>query len=151
MIYIVNWGSPSESCDDFGPLLGTILTEDYKFDKEVTVLGTCKNPLHTIKDYNVIKDILSKSVVDCVICTDAAISNNDKKGKLIYRSSGVRPGIGCGRSTEPIGDVGILFAIGDNMNNLPSRTTKINKVLDAATIIAQIVNANKNKKYIYKI
>lgn len=136
-------GCEKVSGDMLGPLVGSILSDDFSID--AYVYGTLVKPVNGVnigKYINLISNLHDESII---ISVDAAVGGKDEIGKIKLKDDGVIAGAALGRKdkVKGIGIVGVVAENkGDIMNNLLSSDYKLVEKLGRkiASMIYKSVN-----------
>ncbi|AGX43918.1 DUF1256 domain-containing protein [Clostridium saccharobutylicum] len=105
-VLVVCIGSSKYMCDCLAPLLGTLL-KDIKIP--LNVFGTLEDPIHFLNAKDKIREISNNLPDHKIICIDACLGDN--VGCIHIRKDSIVPGLGVGKSHDPIGDFSMEVVI----------------------------------------
>lgn len=140
-IVIVNIGTDRCIGDAVGPVTGTFLEEHD--NKNYTVYGTIKYPVHALNIEKKLKQIKEKHNNALIIAIDACMGDRDDINDIVVRDYSIKPGSGVGKTLSKVGDMSIIF-VSDTHDNSElfssSNNIRLDTIFDASKIIAQAVN-----------
>lgn len=99
---IVCIGTPKDNMDMTGPMVGSMLKAN---NIPNLVLGTIEEPVHALSLPKYMEDLKTKYAGRPILSIDACVANSENSlDEIMLRDSGVRPGLGAGKTFEEIGD-----------------------------------------------
>lgn len=126
-IIVLGIGTNRFPFDSYGPLTVSLL-EKYNTFSYVKCFGTMDEPLHALNIEEFVSE--NKEMLDenLVIAVDAIVGSADKLGKIEIFNKGIKPGAGCGKKIERVGDLSICGYIVRESNCLTDPATTIEQV-----------------------
>ncbi|MTK12124.1 MAG: DUF1256 domain-containing protein [Clostridiaceae bacterium] len=107
-VLILCVGTSKYMCDCLGPSLGTLL-KDIRIP--LNIFGTLQDPIHFLNAKDKIKEISRKLPDYKVICIDACLG--DSVGYIHIKNGSIIPGLGIGKTHDPMGDFSMEVVIED--------------------------------------
>lgn len=122
--------------DCLGPLVGTILKENFF---PLPVYGTLKTPIHALnidKELNSIAEIHPSAHI---IGVDACLGSDDDIGEIRIRNYAIHPGKGVGKDLPEVGVASIVGIVdsSDNSEFFFSHSIRLSFIMDMAKIISK--------------
>lgn len=127
---IVCVGTPLNTGDALGPLVGSFLTSRLAGHGAVQIRGTLEEPVHARNLPALVTGFRSPS--DLVLALDAAVG---AAGEVILAQGPLQPGMGLGRWLPPFGDAHLLCAVSPHPAGFLS--AHIGEVLKMAELVGQ--------------
>ena len=119
-------GSPNVPWDSIGPYVGSVLSD---IDPTLKVYGTIKKPVNSVNVNTFAKRLWVKNFFNRpIIAIDACIGKSIPGTIWCLESSGIKPGEGCGKDLEYIGNTAILVTTTDNTETLETDNTKMMQI-----------------------
>lgn len=127
---IVCVGTPLNTGDALGPLVGSYLKGRLGGEESVQVRGTLEEPVHARNLPSLVTAFRSPS--DFVLALDAAVG---AAGEVILSHGPLQPGMGLGRWLPPFGDAHLLCAVSPHPAGFLS--AHIGEVLKMSDLVGQ--------------
>lgn len=127
---IVCVGTPLNTGDALGPLVGSFMKERLGGAEAVQVRGTLEEPVHARNLPSLVGGFRSPS--EFVLALDAAVG---AAGEVILSQGPLQPGMGLGRWLPPFGDAHLLCAVSPHPAGFLS--AHIGEVLKMADLVGQ--------------
>lgn len=90
----------------------------------ITIYGTLQKPVNGNNYTSTVDEIKRNNENPFIIATDVFVSNSIKNtGRLFVSPNMIRPGAGLGKDFRPVGDIGILGAIGVDLSTYKAETS----------------------------
>lgn len=129
--------------DSFGPLVGTKLEElleNYNIFN-INIYGTLKQNICYTNVLETLKMIKDKHPNACIVVIDAALSTEERIGKIFVKQGKMELGKGLNKSKIEVGDISIKAVVGKNYKfpkyNFSSlQNISLNAVIKLADIVA---------------
>lgn len=119
-------GSPNVPWDSIGPYVGSVLSD---IDPTLKVYGTIKKPVNSANVNTFAKRLWVKNFFNRpIIAIDACIGKSAPGTIWCLESSGIKPGEGCGKDLEYIGNTAILVTTTNNPETLETDNTKMMQI-----------------------
>lgn len=137
-------GTDRMTGDSFGPLVGTKLQE--RLEKynifNIHIYGTLKENICYTNLQEVLKKIKAKHQNACIIVIDAALSNEEKIGKIFVQKEKMILGKGLHKKKIEVGDISIKAVVGKNYklakyNFVSLQNISLNVVIRLADLVAE--------------
>lgn len=128
--------------DSFGPLVGYKLTDLFKGEENVEIIGNLKDRICFHNISTIIENIKNTYEVPFVISIDAALSNKINIGRIIVSRDSMNVGSGLNKKSIYVGDMSIKGIVSKNFNNPKYnfkllQNTSLNLIMDMADIVAK--------------
>lgn len=131
-------GSPRVSGDAIGPYVGTALLN---LDPELKVYGTIMSPVIATNINGFANKLWVKSFCNTpIVAIDACVGESAPGTIWCLESKGIKPGSGCGKDLEFIGNTSIIVTTTNNPNEL-SIVDNL-KIIRISSIIAKSIYDN---------
>ncbi|MVX63869.1 spore protease YyaC [Clostridium chromiireducens] len=123
--------------DCLGPLVGTILTENFF---PLPVYGTLSSPIHALNIDERLSQIQSNHPDASIIGVDACLGDEDDIGEIRIRNYAIHPGKGVGKELPEVGIASVIGIVdsSDNAEFFFSRSIRLSFIMDMAKIISRI-------------
>ncbi|MFW2489870.1 spore protease YyaC [Clostridium chromiireducens] len=123
--------------DCLGPLVGTILTENFF---PLPVYGTLSSPIHALNIDERLSEIQSNHPDASIIGVDACLGDEDDIGEIRIRNYAIHPGKGVGKELPEVGIASVIGIVdsSDNAEFFFSRSIRLSFIMDMAKIISRI-------------
>ena len=136
---IVCVGTDAVIGDSFAPIVGTILKQKRP---DLFVYGSLDKTI-TAKDVKAVCSFLSGvHKADKILVIDAAVGEKDDVGKIKIESGAIRPGLGANKSLPALGDVSLIYVIGERSDKrlfAERSVVRLSDIYDAAKAVAESV------------
>lgn len=152
-VVVVCIGTDRSSGDCLGPLVGTMLKEDYH---QAIVYGTLEEPVHAVNLEEIIDKVNSKHPEAFVIAVDASLGRSNSIDNIILIEEPLKPGTAVNKQLPEVGNLTIkgVVNVGGFMSHVVLQSTRLNTTYNLARIIsgtlAQALIAHKNFSYLFK-
>lgn len=128
--------------DSFGPLVGYKLTDLFKGEENVEIIGNLKDRICFHNISTIIENIKNTYEVPFVISIDAALSNKINIGRIIVSRGSMNVGSGLNKKSIYVGDMSIKGIVSKNFNNPKYnfrllQNTSLSLIMDMADIVAK--------------
>ncbi len=132
-------GSDKLIFDCLGPLVGSLLKGDKRFDGYV--YGTMSEPVTALQVEEAIRFIRRFHFGAEVTVVDSAIGKKEEIGTVKMFDRGLRPALGVDKEMRIVGDKSIMGIVTtkDKVKNLNTCNVKLNSVYSMAKRIAEII------------
>ena len=129
---IVCIGTDRSTGDAFGPLTGTMLSENSP--RSFSVYGTLQQPVHALNLQETMADVLDNYQHPFIIAIDASMGKVHNVGKITLASGPVRPGTAVKKTLPDIGDMHMTGTVnvGGMMEYYVLQNTRLNLVMKMA-------------------
>lgn len=123
--------------DCLGPLVGTILTENFF---PLPVYGTLSSPIHALNIDERLSEIQANHPNASIIGVDACLGDEDDIGEIRIRDYAIHPGKGVGKELPEVGIASVIGIVdsSDNAEFFFSRSIRLSLIMDMAKIISRI-------------
>jgi len=123
--------------DCLGPLVGTILTENFF---PLPVYGTLSSPIHALNIDARLSEIQANHPNASIIGVDACLGDEDDIGEIRIRNYAIHPGKGVGKELPEVGIASVIGIVdsSDNAEFFFSRSIRLSFIMDMAKIISRI-------------
>jgi putative sporulation protein YyaC len=123
--------------DCLGPLVGSILTENYF---PLPIYGTLALPIHALNIDERLHEIYSNHPKASMIGVDACLGNEEDIGTIRIRNYAIRPGKGVGKDLPEVGVASVIGIVdsSDNADLFFSRSIRLSFIMDMAKTISRI-------------
>lgn len=123
--------------DCLGPLVGTMLTENFF---PLPVYGTLSTPIHALNIDERLSEIYTNHPNASIIGVDACLGDEDDIGKIRIRDYAIHPGKGVGKELPEVGVASVIGIVdsSDNAELFFSRSIRLSFIMDMAKIITRI-------------
>lgn len=123
--------------DCLGPLVGTILTENFF---PLPVYGTLSSPIHALNIDERLNEIRVNHPNASIIGVDACLGDEHDIGDIRLRDYAIRPGKGVGKNLPEVGIASVIGIVdsSDNAELFFSRSIRLSFIMDMAKIISRI-------------
>lgn len=142
-------GSNRHILDCFGPIIGTMLSEN---NKNLCVYGTLDEPLHAKNLSKEIKKIKNIHTGAVEIAIDACVSNIEPIGTIQLRQGQLFPGKALFKRLPPVGHLSITGVVDQKLGRGFSRnlsTQSIAPVYHMAVLISNAITKWNQQREIY--
>lgn len=136
-IIIICIGTDRSTGDSLGPLVGTYLTDNKKF--EYKVYGTVKDPVHAMNLAETVQTIKDNHVNPFIIAVDACLGQLTSVGCVQINYGPLKPGAGVNKELPPIGNINVtgIVNVGGFMEYFVLQNTRLDLVMDMSSLIAK--------------
>jgi putative sporulation protein YyaC len=123
--------------DCLGPLVGTILTENFF---PLPVYGTLSSPIHALNISERLDEIYSSHPNASIIGVDACLGDEDDIGEIRIRDYAIRPGKGVGKELPEVGMASVIGIVdsSDSSELFFSRSIRLSFIMNMAKIISRV-------------
>ncbi|WP_035284445.1 MULTISPECIES: spore protease YyaC [unclassified Clostridium] len=123
--------------DCLGPLVGTILTENFF---PLPVYGTLSSPIHALNIDERLDEIYAKHPDASIIGIDACLGDTEDIGEIRIRDYAIHPGKGVGKELPEVGIASVIGIVdsSDNAEFFFSRSIRLSFIMDMAKSISRI-------------
>lgn len=139
--------------DCFGPIVGSILKNKLKNDKNsnIKVIGCLEDNISFGKIEDKVISQINNNNNSLVILVDAALSNTNNVGEIFVKNSGIELGKSLDKKHKTLGDISIRAVVGKNMkcnqdNFTILQNIPLNKVMKLSNLVASGIIEVMNKK-----
>ncbi|SDI49705.1 spore protease YyaC [Natribacillus halophilus] len=131
-IVIVCIGTDRSTGDSFGPLTGTMITENSP--RSLDVYGTLHHPVHALNLQETINHIMAEYRQPLIIAIDASMGKPQNVGRITFASGPVSPGSAVNKQLPDIGHMHITATVnvGGMMEYFVLQNTRLNLVMKLA-------------------
>ena len=123
--------------DCLGPLVGTILTENFF---PLPVYGTLSSPIHALNISERLDEIYANHPNASIIGVDACLGDEDDIGEIRIRDYAIRPGKGVGKELPEVGMASVIGIVdsSDSSELFFSRSIRLSFIMNMAKSISRI-------------
>lgn len=123
--------------DCLGPLVGTILTENFF---PLPVYGTLSSPIHALNISERLDEIYANHPNASIIGVDACLGDEDDIGEIRIRDYAIRPGKGVGKELPEVGMASVIGIVdsSDSSELFFSRSIRLSFIMNMAKTISRI-------------
>lgn len=123
--------------DCLGPLVGTILTENFF---PLPVYGTLSSPIHALNIDERLNEVRANHPNASIIGIDACLGDEHDIGDIRIRDYAIHPGKGVGKDLPEVGIASVIGIVdsSDNAEFFFSRSIRLSFIMDMAKIISRI-------------
>lgn len=123
--------------DCLGPLVGTILTENFF---PLPVYGTLASPIHALNISERLDEIYANHPNASIIGVDACLGDEDDIGEIRIRDYAIRPGKGVGKQLPEVGMASVIGIVdsSDSSELFFSRSIRLSFIMNMAKTISRI-------------
>lgn len=123
--------------DCLGPLVGTILTENFF---PLPVYGTLSSPIHALNISERLDEIYANHPNASIIGIDACLGDEDDIGQIRIRDYAIRPGKGVGKELPEVGIASVIGIVdsSDSSDLFFSRSIRLSFIMNMAKTISRV-------------
>lgn len=123
--------------DCLGPLVGTILTENFF---PLPVYGTLSSPIHALNISERLDEIYANHPSASIIGVDACLGDEDDIGEIRIRDYAIRPGKGVGKELPEVGMASVIGIVdsSDSSELFFSRSIRLSFIMNMAKTISRV-------------
>ncbi|MFG6113624.1 spore protease YyaC [Halobacillus sp. MO56] len=136
-IVVVCIGTDRSTGDSFGPLAGSMITDQNP--KHFSVYGTLANPVHALNLKDTIQEIHSSYTRPFIIAIDACLGKNSSIGIITVSKGALAPGAAMKKDLPKVGDISIsgIVNVGGFMEYFVLQNTRLHTVIEMASQVSQ--------------
>jgi len=123
--------------DCLGPLVGTILTENFY---PLPVYGTLSSPIHALNIDDRLNEIYATHPNASIIGVDACLGDEEDIGQIRIRDYAIHPGKGVGKELPEVGVASVIGIVDSSINSefFFSRSIRLSFIMNMAKIVSKI-------------
>jgi putative sporulation protein YyaC len=123
--------------DSLGPLVGTILTENFF---PLPVYGTLSTPIHALNINERLDEIYNNHPNASIIGVDACLGDEEDIGAIRIRNYAIHPGKGVGKELPEVGIASVIGIVDSSANSefFFSRSIRLSFIMNMAKIISRV-------------
>lgn len=123
--------------DSLGPLVGSILTENFF---PLPVYGTLSSPIHALNINERLDEIYANHPNASIIGVDACLGDEEDIGAIRIRDYAIHPGKGVGKELPEVGIASVIGIVdsSDNSEFFFSRSIRLSFIMNMAKIISRV-------------
>ncbi|MDN5293639.1 MAG: hypothetical protein PWQ91_856 [Eubacteriales bacterium] len=131
-------GTDRSAGDCLGPLVGTLLQEEYP---KAVVYGTLAKPVHALNLEETWRKIRTLHPAALVVAVDASLGRQDMVEHIIMQEGPLKPGAGVEKNLPAVGDVTIKGVVNVNgfMPHFLLQNTRLHVTYSLARVIAGVL------------
>ena len=123
--------------DCLGPLVGTILTENFY---PLPVYGTLSSPIHALNIDDRLNEIYATHPNASIIGVDACLGDEEDIGQIRIRDYAIHPGKGVGKELPEVGVASVIGIVDSSINSefFFSRSIRLSFIMNMAKTISRV-------------